>query len=271
MAKEKGRVLSIDIGNTGTHMGIVDTGSFTCFASCVFPTTDMEKCLLSSIDALVNSDSFQKPGVVSITGVVKDAVRQAVYLAEKDGFEVRVGGDGNDPLPFSLDYASIGTLGNDRLANAMYVRMRYPHDDAIIISAGTALVIDCMIGGTFIGGAILPGVALQFKALYEFTDALPLVENGKVGEPLLRLPGKSTESCIRSGVMYGTAGAANSIVSHYLAQSGGQQPVVFATGGGWPALAPLVDFDPVVIPEMTLVGTALMTCRHCRNTATGGE
>jgi type III pantothenate kinase len=101
------------------------------------------------------------------------------------------------------------------------------------------------------GGSILPGLDMQFKALHEFTDALPLV---KYSEPVL-IPGKSTEECIKAGVIHGTCGALSNIVNQY--GSTLDNVLILASGGSWKTISSFMDFRHIYLPDMTLIGTAL--------------
>jgi type III pantothenate kinase len=72
----------------------------------------------------------------------------------------------------------------------------------LMIDGGTALTLtgaDAV--GRLVGGAILPGLELQRRSLYEQTAGLPLAE-----QPLAQLPAfwaRDTEAAIQSGIVYG--------------------------------------------------------------------
>ena len=49
---------------------------------------------------------------------------------------------------------------------------------------GTAITVDLVSAdGAFLGGAILPGIAMSARALHEFTDLLPLVDMAELAAP----------------------------------------------------------------------------------------
>jgi type III pantothenate kinase len=62
----------------------------------------------------------------------------------------------------------------------------------LVVQAGTALTVDCVAeDGTYLGGAIAPGLGLSLQLLAAGTDQLPWLGNHQVtAEP--RLPGKNT-------------------------------------------------------------------------------
>lgn len=105
------------------------------------------------------------------------------------------------PLPVVLDYATPQTLGPDRIAAACGARRL--HRNTLIVDAGTCITIDFLdAGGTYHGGAILPGIGMQFRALNTFTAKLPLVEAGP--DTPVSLTGRSTAESILAGVLGST-------------------------------------------------------------------
>jgi type III pantothenate kinase len=137
----------------------------------------------------------------------------------------------------------------------------FPENDTVIVSAGTAITVDCLAGGTrFVGGAIMPGIRMQLHSLASATAQLPALELTP-GAP--SWCGISTESCIRVGVVRGTAGAVSRLVTDQLAHLASGAHVI-TTGGAWPVLAEIVDFDHRYIDELTLLGTALYAPEEAR-------
>ena len=83
---------------------------------------------------------------------------------------------------------------------------------AIVVCAGTALVVNVVsAGGAFEGGVILAGFRMLAKALFETADLLPLAEwrSGDEPPPVI---GKNTEAAIQSGLFWGAVGAVREIV-----------------------------------------------------------
>jgi len=244
-------VLAVDIGNTRVHAAIVDTEAYTTRCECVFSLSSLSEGL-DTLLAEKESDGFPATAVVS--GVVHHVVTATLSRLRAAGLQVRHFSS-TAVLPFEIRYDSRAALGADRCANALYACTRFKGRDVVIVSAGTAVVIDLVSGGAFVGGAILPGLQLQARALHEFTDALPLVVMASGGES--SLPATSTAACISAGILSGTAGAIEHIVRGYTASLGNSQPVLLATGGDWPLLAPHLSLAFESHPHMTLVGTAL--------------
>ena len=108
--------------------------------------------------------------------------------------------DQNVPVPIVNRYATPGTLGADRLAAAVGANTIYPNIDILIVDFGTAITIDVVSGGEFLGGNITPGAAIRFKALHHFTKKLPLCS---LNDNPTELFGNTSVSAIECGVVNG--------------------------------------------------------------------
>ena len=106
------------------------------------------------------------------------------------------------PVPIAIDYATPATLGRDRVAAAVGATVLYPGRNALIVDFGTALTIDFVSAdGTFRGGFISPGVSSRFRALHDYTAALPLCEATEAEA----WPARSTREAVEQGVMQSVA------------------------------------------------------------------
>lgn len=92
------------------------------------------------------------------------------------------------------------TLGIDR-ALALWGAIAVYGAPCLVIDAGTALTLTgADAAGQLIGGAILPGLQLQFRSLSEHTAALPALSSQDL-QPLPRWATNTIEA-IQSGVIY---------------------------------------------------------------------
>jgi type III pantothenate kinase len=249
-------VLAIDIGNTRAHVGVVDIRGCVCLASAAFPAAEIGGRLFGAIDECINAAEVPAPDRAVLAVVVAWAGAAAHALLQRRGIAVHPV-TASAALPFAIRYQDPHTLGADRIANALYAVTVHPHAPVVIISAGTAVVVDHVAANAFYGGAILPGLGLQFRSLHHGTDALPDVAyDSGGGAPAL--PAASTGACIAGGVLYGLTGAIERIVAMYRAMNPDNPPRVIATGGDWPAISPLVNFTHDAVPAMTLIGAACL-------------
>jgi type III pantothenate kinase len=140
-------------------------------------------------------------------------------------------------------------VGADRLANAVggYLTYRRP---LIIVDFGTATTFDVVDSeGSYIGGAISPGINLSVEILHSATAMLPRIAVERPG----RVIGKSTTEAMQSGIFWGYVGLVEGMVRRITEEFGAELAVV-ATGG----LAPLfIGTTPLIHhldPEITMRG-----------------
>ena len=117
------------------------------------------------------------------------------------------------------------TLGIDRVLNLLGAGDRYGWP-ALVIDAGTALTFTAGDAEQFLGGAILPGLATQLKALRDHTASLPQV---MLGDTLPPRWAQTTSEAMQSGVAH----AVTAVIWDFLADWYHQYPNTTAvlTGG----------------------------------------
>jgi len=148
-------------------------------------------------------------------------------------------------------------VGIDRLLDAVAAnRLRRPGHQAVLVDVGSAITVDLVSPeGEFLGGAILPGLAMSARALHTFTDLLPEVEIAELETPLPPL-GTATVPAIQSGLFWGAVGAVRELIARLTADR--SAPVdVFLTGGAGPAVAELIGDAARHVPHLTLQGIAV--------------
>ena len=246
-------IVAVDIGNTNTHIGLVNCASRMILSLDIFSTKEAERRCADSIVSLLHSMKHAMPIPVVVCCVAKeleDRLKEALPKAV-DGTIQWV--HCSPSLPLAVNYENTARFGSDRLANLIYGHEVYKGQNLIIIDAGTAIKIDYLKAGReFLGGVIFPGISTQLISLHEHTTELPLVDIGEVG---YEFPGLSTKACILNGVRLGVAGAITFLVEKYR-QYFNEPSLVLCTGGSWKNIQDLVDFEFQFIPELTLVGCA---------------
>jgi len=149
-------------------------------------------------------------------------------------------------------------VGTDRLAAAVAANyLRQPGQPAIVVDAGTAITVDAISAdGRFLGGAILPGLAMSAKALTGQTDLLPevIIDTGDVPAAI----GENTIQAIRSGLYWGTVGAVRETIGRVGQQLAGEtKPQVFFSGGNMSQLAQWLGPQVTLVPHIVLKGIVL--------------
>jgi type III pantothenate kinase len=154
-------------------------------------------------------------------------------------------------------------LGSDRIANAVAGINYNKGRPTAILDFGTATTIT-VVGkkSSLLGGAILPGVSLMLKALNCGTAKLPLVSTDAAGGKAL---GKDTASAIRSGVLYGTAGAAEKLIKMMEKELEFKLQLLL-TGGNAPLISSFLNRSFTLRPHLTFEGLRLLYLMNKRQT-----
>ena len=140
-------------------------------------------------------------------------------------------------------------LGADRLANAVAAYERFKAS-CIVVDFGTATTFDAISADAeYLGGVIAPGLETSLEALSSRAARLLKVDL----VPPARVIGKSTVECMQSGLINGTVGQVDGIVSRMIDELG--EPVaVVATGGLAELVVPLSEHSIEHLPQLTLEG-----------------
>lgn len=137
------------------------------------------------------------------------------------------------PLPLPVRYATPHTLGVDRRLAALAARSRHGAP-VLVADFGTATTLDVVdADGAFVGGAILPGLAISRDALDRRTAQLPTVPL----EPPAQIIGPSTLGCLQAGLVLGQVGAVAWLAERMRTEAGLPAAPLIATGGLAPILA----------------------------------
>ena len=165
-----------------------------------------------------------------------------------------------DDLPLTVKLQRPDMVGVDRLLDAIAAnRLRSAGCPAVVVDVGSAITVDLVSAdGVFLGGAILPGIAMSARALHEFTDLLPLIDMADLAAPPPAV-GQETIAAMRAGLFWGAVGSVRQLVEEMTRGEASDQPPpqVYLTGGAAPAVADLLGPAAVYVPHLTLAGIAL--------------
>lgn len=255
-------LLAIDAGNTNVVFAIVDgEGAIRArwrIATDPRRTADEYAVWLHQLLALEGLER-SAVGAVIIGTVVPRALHNLEVLARKYfGCEPLVAGQGRAGWPVALDVDEPGSVGADRVLNAIAAHERFS-GDLVVIDFGTATTFDLVdASGAYKGGIIAPGINLSLDALVSAAAKLPRIA---IEAPADRsVIGRNTEAQMRIGVYWGYVAMIAGLLQRIKAELG--RPVtVIGTGG----LALLFDkhtsvFDAVE-PDLTIHGLALLAGR----------
>lgn len=237
-------LLALDVGNTSVAAALFDAVALAA-APAAAPLATLHRVRAAhgadngTSDGAIDGDAELRHVSAEVarlapTAVVIGAVhRFGAALAERLRSEaphrsLAVFDRGAD-FPLARDLLDAASVGVDRLAAAR-AAFALAGGAALVVNAGTALTVDWIDGaGRFRGGAIVPGRALQARALRLFTDRLPEIAPWSGATPLL-LPGRDSEQAIRHGLDVGVPGMVEALLAA-LAKAAGGAPARFVSGG----------------------------------------
>lgn len=272
-------LLAIDIGNSQITLGLGEADGWrACWRlSTVVARTADEYGVL--ILALFEQDGFAAESVdriamSSVVPALSSIVRE--LCRRRFGLEALLVGPGTR-TGMALCYDPPASLGSDRLVDAVAARARYGAP-VIVVDFGTATTFNVVDAeGTFVGGAIAPGVGVAASALAAAGARLSRVDLS--GPELPPLVGRNTDQSMRSGVLYGYAGLVGGLLARIESElslvssptdapsasagltgtvSSPLRPTVVATGGMAGAVAPLVPRIDHLHRDLILDGLRLI-------------
>jgi len=144
-------------------------------------------------------------------------------------------------------------VGTDRIVNTAAAHHLYG-GPAIVADLGTATTFDVVSkDGDYLGGAIAPGIVTATEALFMRAAKLPRVEMIRPKRAI----GTDTVTAMQSGIVFGYVGLVEGIVSR-LQQELGEKAKVVATGGYAELIAKETSVIDTVNPDLTLIGLRLI-------------
>jgi len=250
-------LLAIDIGNTNINIGLFDIVQSKDRYNPIFtwkvataPSRMVDEYGILLADLLKNKElSIDVINHVIISSVVPPLTNVFFEVSEKYlsvnplivGSGIKTG--------VKIMYDTPRDVGSDRIADAAAIIKLY-RLPAIIVDFGTATVFDAISeDGQYIGGAIVPGIAISADALFHGTSQLRRVD--------LNIPksvvGKNTIHALQSGLIFGHISMVEGMIKRLKQELPGD-PIVVATGG----FSELINknakiFDHVDL-DLTLIG-----------------
>ncbi len=247
-------VIIIDVGNTSTR--VATWHEQTVKAPLTAPTGAPGE-LAGVLDAHMKDCPTGKPAAVVLASVVPEAIEEiASLVSERLGKDALVVG-GRVALPIDVGVKDPTKIGVDRVcaAAAAYEQVQA---GCIVVDFGSAVTVDLVDDdGMLLGGAILPGMWMQLRALHEFTAALPAVEPATTELPY----GRDTSEAMQAGVCRGICGAVRSLVEGY-ANHLNRWPQVLATGGDLLLMMPQCNYIDTAVTDLVLRGVGVAYSKH---------
>ena len=228
-------LLAIDVGNSNTSVGLFGKDGTLQFLASLDTdsrkTADQISIDLMSLFTLYGYDYQDVTGAILCSVVPPLNFMMQKALTRLLGRPPMVVGPGvKTGLNIRLTVQT--QVGADIVADAVAALEKF-QPPIVTIDMGTATTIGVISEGrTYEGGLLLPGVNVSLEALSHRAAQLPDIS---LQHPK-SLIGKNTEDCMRSGIVYGTAGMLDGIIDRIRAEFPGQELSVVATGGNAPVI-----------------------------------
>ena len=255
-------LLAIDIGNSNVVIGCLNENNETIHQFRM--VTDLKKTddeyaagmKMILLHNGIDCNSFEGAIICSVVPPLTEIFRDAVRCVT--GHKALVVGTGvKTGLNIMIDNPN--TLGSDLVAVSVGAMHGYELP-AIVLDMGTATTITVVDrGNKFLGGAIVPGVALSINALSSGTSLLQKVPI----EAPTKCISTTTRECMQSGAVYGNAAMIDGMIDRFEQELGCKATVV-ATGGISAKIVPYCSHEIVQDENLLLRGLGIIYKKNKR-------
>jgi len=194
-----------DIGNSETKLFLVNSKG-KILRRTSFSSKIMTKSIINKkFKILINSFNNIKK-ILFCSVVPKNFILIKKFISKKTKIKCHEIKDLNLRSLLNIK-ANYNQVGSDRLANA--ISLLNNKDNFIILDFGTATTFDVIIGNSYRGGIIAPGISISLNTLIDKASLIPKVNLKKIKKVI----GIDTNSAVRSGFFWGYAGLIDNIVN----------------------------------------------------------
>ena len=221
-------ILTVDIGNTATTMGLYTPEGTLRFRGAL--KTDKNKTQDQLAIDLLDMFHLYQADIGEVTGGVISSVvppmthAMAGAIRQLSGVRPMIVGPGVK-TGMNILAEVHNQLGADIVASSVAALQKYPQP-IIVIDMGTATTLSYLGNNTYEGCVIIPGVRIAVEALSGRAAELPHIS---IEEPP-SVFGRSTIDAMRSGVLYGNAGMIDSMIQR-MEEAAQPAATVVMTGG----------------------------------------
>jgi len=254
MKKQRQALLAIDIGNSTIGLGLypdVASGKALLVNRLTSDRTSSMRSMSKRIKEFVYGDgrSFPSADIGVVICSVVPTLTGKVFTAVTDLCKKPLIVDYRMIRELSFEVSQPELIGTDRLVNAL-AGFRFFGKPVAVIDFGTATTITVIAKhAIFLGGAIMPGIDIMRESLAARTAKLPKVS---LSVPCSAI-GRDTASAITSGIIHGTAGAVDNLVTSIEREAHNKLRVIL-TGGHAGLISPFLKREHVLLPHLVFEG-----------------
>jgi type III pantothenate kinase len=256
-------LLLLHVGNTRAQLGLCLDGAIKESTTLHWdePAPLIEQAVTwwnqirESASPAILLASVNEAAGAKLAAMLKEQLGAPIYRIEEDL-----------PIPIGRQLHPETMTGVDRLLNAA-AAWDALEQACVIVDAGTAVTVDFVDGqGTFHGGAIAPGAAMQLQSLHEGTDALPELafQISDESTPF----GRSTSEAMQLGVYNSIKGLVTRMVELF-ATAYGAYPQVIVTGGNGQMIFADDELIDRIVPHLAMQGMIITALSSLSATADG--
>ena len=255
-------LLAVDIGNTNVVIGCLDENNRVTklfrMVTDLKKTEDEYAAGIAMILQMGGMDpkAFEGAIICSVVPPLTEIFRKAAE--QFTGCKAMVVGAGIK-TGLNIMIENPASLGSDIVAASVAAMQEFPLP-VIVVDMGTATTITVIDeGNRFLGGAIVPGVALSLNALSSGTSLLQTVP---IDAPK-KVISDTTIACMQSGAIYGNASMLDGMIDRFEQQLGRKASLV-ATGGIAVKIVPHCRHEIVYDENLLLRGLGIIYRKNKR-------
>ncbi|RMH06251.1 MAG: type III pantothenate kinase [Aquificota bacterium] len=211
-------LLTFDVGNTSVDL-------------CLWEGSKPKLCIKASHEDI----PVLKCDKVLVSSV-KPSFNSRIVELYPDAFFIK-----HEHVPIKVWSYDKEKVGIDRLLNC-YGALRLYGDNLVVVSAGTALVVDLCVDGGFVGGFVVLGLGSSLECLHRKAELIPHMELKKVDVVI----GTDTQSALLGG-LFTQARAFLVECKRRWEEHFGKRLRFVLTGGDGSFFEDLGEYDPLLI------------------------
>jgi type III pantothenate kinase len=256
-------LLTIDIGNTTTSLGLFEKTTDENNPYNLLHRWDISTSLNNTPDEYgsiisnligINGYTAQHIKSASLCSVVPSITSTFTKMCEfyfncsplVVGTGIKTG--------INISYDSPRDVGTDRIVDAAATLQLYG-GPAIIVDLGTATVFDAIDAkGTYLGGAIAPGIEIAAETLFQKGSQLHRVALKTPPQAI----GKNTIHSLQSGLLFGFADLIRGMIKRFKSELKNQDTTVVGTGGLIHEINQKENLFDIINPNLTITGLAII-------------
>lgn len=216
------KVLTLDVGNTSVDVCLFERELryIGKFEHDKVPYIEADLVLVSSV----------RP---SAEAYIRERYPKARFIRAKD-------------VPLEVAFEGKEKVGVDRLLN-LYGAISFYSKDMVVVSAGTALVVDLAIDGIFQGGFITLGIGSGLECLSKKAELIPKIDLRSIKVSI----GKNTEEAILGGFINQAKAFISKCLESWQEDYKRSLKLIITGGDGW-LFEDLGVYDPLLIHRSLL-------------------